>query len=238
MGGTHTRAVGADGPSPAAWMPRGTCDAPMRPALKSLQCAIANWPPGSQPKMVTISPPFTEASLAPKESGGEDIGEQDSLVVGDAVGQDHRTHLGVGDARVFGLQAPKGTRALPSEKGGTGQGAVWVRVVALGVIAGPAIGTVAAAYGRRDHDALALAQIAHMGPVSSTMPTLSWPGMVPGSLSLRVPRTMCGSVPQMALFVSFMMAWSGFSRRGSGARSRRMPPIPWKNDGFHRRSFR
>ncbi len=38
-------------------------------------------------------------------------------------------------------------------------------------------------------------------PTSSTIPTPSWPRIVPGFMPLKVPRIKCTSVPQMVLAV-------------------------------------
>src|SRR5690554_4574336 len=69
-------------------------------------------------------------------------------------------------------------------------------------------------------------------PRASTMPTPSWPRMVPGCMPAMVPRTMCRSVPQMADAVMRTMASVGACRVDSGTSSRRMSPTSWKTTAF------
>src|SRR5512135_2929291 len=73
-------------------------------------------------------------------------------------------------------------------------------------------------------------------PTSSMIPTPSCPRIVPASMPGMVPRTMCRSVPQMALAVRRTIASVGCSIFGSGTSSRRMSPIPWKTTAFIRSS--
>ena len=69
-------------------------------------------------------------------------------------------------------------------------------------------------------------------PTSSITPTPSCPRIVPGTMPGIVPRTMCRSVPQMALAVSRTIASVGCSIFGSGTLSRRMSPTPWNTTAF------
>src|SRR3954464_7509540 len=64
-------------------------------------------------------------------------------------------------------------------------------------------------------------------PHSSTMPTPSWPMMVPGFIPAIVPRIMCRSVPQIALAVRRTIASVGSLIFGSFTSSRRTSPTPW-----------
>src|SRR5690606_37469311 len=69
-------------------------------------------------------------------------------------------------------------------------------------------------------------------PRASTMPTPSWPRMVPGCMPVMVPRTMCGSVPQIADAVIRTMASVGACSVGSATSSRRMSPTSWNTTAF------
>src|SRR5690554_5000223 len=64
------------------------------------------------------------------------------------------------------------------------------------------------------------------------MPTPSWPRMVPGRMPLKLPRTRCRSVPQMAETLRRTIASVGASRTGSATSSRRMSPTPWNTTAF------
>ncbi len=69
-------------------------------------------------------------------------------------------------------------------------------------------------------------------PISSTMPTPSWPRIVPGFIPGTVPRTRWRSVPQIALAVRRTIASVRSLIRGSGTSSSRMSPMPWKTTAF------
>lgn len=73
------------------------------------------------------------------------------------------------------------------------------------------------------------------GPTYSTTPTPSWPRMVPSCIPARVPRTMCRSVPQIALEVSRTMASVGSLIFGSSTSSSLIIPDPVKDYSLHRR---
>src|SRR5690606_28039710 len=97
-------------------------------------------------------------------AGGEDIREQDRLVVGDGVGNLDQADIGVGNTGLFRLQAIEAATGFrPAEKGGAGLGAVRVGAIALGVIAGPAVGAVATGNGGGDDHPVAHLQVAHIG---------------------------------------------------------------------------
>src|SRR5947207_5552552 len=64
------------------------------------------------------------------------------------------------------------------------------------------------------------------------MPTPSWPSTVPAFIPPSVPRTMCRSVPQIALAVSRTMASAGSCNIGSSTSSRRMSPTSWNTTAF------
>ena len=69
-------------------------------------------------------------------------------------------------------------------------------------------------------------------PTFSTMPTPSWPRIVPGFISEIVPRTKWRSVPQMALAVSRTIASVSSWMRGSGTSFSSMSPIPFQTTAF------
>jgi len=60
----------------------------------------------------------------------------------------------------------------------------------------------------------------------------SCPRIVPGFISVTVPRTKCRSVPQMALAVSRTIASVGSSIFGSFTSSRPMSPTPFHTTAF------
>ena len=64
---------------------------------------MANWPTGPQPQTATVSPFSISAVLRRHVAGGEDVGEEEHLLVGEAVGNLEGTHVRVGHAHVFGL---------------------------------------------------------------------------------------------------------------------------------------
>src|SRR5690606_34842108 len=95
--------------------------------------------------------------------GGEDIGEQDGLVVVDFAGQLHQADIGEGNTRHLGLQAVEGTGDFRAAvKGGAGLLAVGVGLVALGIVAGAAVAAVAAGDGGGHHHAITDVQVAHI----------------------------------------------------------------------------
>ena len=69
-------------------------------------------------------------------------------------------------------------------------------------------------------------------PTSVTMPTASWPRIVPLSIPAMVPRTRCRSVPQIALRVILTIASCGSMISGWGTSSRRMSPMPCQTIAF------
>src|SRR3954471_2476438 len=80
------------------------------------------------------------------------------------------------------------------------------------------------------------AKLRTWSPICSTMPTPSWPRMVPGSIPENDPRTKCRSVPQIADVVMRMTASVSASIVGSGTSSTRMSPRPWNTTAFMRGS--
>ncbi|MCY1407496.1 hypothetical protein D9M71_228000 [compost metagenome] len=96
-------------------------------------------------------------------AGGEDVGEQDRLVVADVAGQPDQADVGVGYPRHLRLQAvERAGHGGAAIEGGAGVLAVGVGVVALRVVAGPAVGAVAAGDGGGHHDTVADFQVAHV----------------------------------------------------------------------------
>src|SRR5439155_4288806 len=93
----------------------------------------------------------------------EDVRDQDRLVVAHLVRQLHETDVRVRDARLLGLQAVEAARILGAAEE-RGPGALGIRVVALRVVPGAAVRTRAAGDRRRDHDAVAGVEIAHVFP--------------------------------------------------------------------------
>ena len=95
--------------------------------------------------------------------GRKNIGEEDRLLVAYRVGQLDEVRRRIGDARVFRLQAVEiAARVAAAIERGAGVRALGVRNVALRLVAGAAVAAIAAGDGRRHHDAVALAQVAHV----------------------------------------------------------------------------
>lgn len=76
---------------------------------------------------------------------GKDIGDQERLFVGNFVRKLHQPHPRKGNACLFRLQAMYRTRFFgTTEKTGSSLDTVGIGIVALGIIACPAVGTIAA----------------------------------------------------------------------------------------------
>ena len=96
-------------------------------------------------------------------AGGEDVGDEDRLVIADLLGKLHHADVRQRDPGQFRLQPVKRPGRLgPAEERGAGLLAVGVGVVALGVVAGPAIRAIAACNSRRDHDPVADLEVADL----------------------------------------------------------------------------
>gem|GEM_PF-4894504 len=96
-------------------------------------------------------------------AGGEDVGDQNRVLVAHLVGQLDQPHVGVRDARLVGLQPVERAAGLgAAEEGGAGLGAVGVGLGALGVVAGPAVGAGAAGDRGGNHHPIADLEIAHV----------------------------------------------------------------------------
>ena len=64
-------------------------------------------------------------------------------------------------------------------------------------------------------------------PISTTVPTASWPSIVPGFTSGTSPLRMCRSVPQIVDESIRTMASVGSMMDGSGTDSHARSPGPW-----------
>ncbi len=98
------------------------------------------------------------------EPGGRvDVRQHDGLGVVDRLGQRNEPHVGERDPGVLGLEAVETAGALrPAEEDGPAPRRVGV--VALGVVARPAVAAGAAGDGGRHHHAVPGAEVPHLGP--------------------------------------------------------------------------
>jgi hypothetical protein len=64
------------------------------------------------------------------------------------------------------------------------------------------------------------------GPISTTVPTASWPRTVPGRVSGTSPLRMCRSVPQMVTASIWMIASRGSAMTGSALSVHAFSPGP------------
>src|SRR5690348_10631174 len=69
-------------------------------------------------------------------------------------------------------------------------------------------------------------------PVSITVPTASWPRIVPGFTSGTSPLRMCRSVPQIVATSMRTIASVGSTMTGSGTSSQARSPGPWYTSAF------
>ena len=162
-----------------------TRSAPSRKAL-----AMANWPTGPQPQTAMVSPAGCRTSRA-HVAGGQDVGEEEHLLVRHPVRHFERSHVGKGDPGVLRLAAgvtpgemrvaeDTRSRVPPQLLGhpGVGIGVLTDRVHPL--LAGEAD---AAGDGEGHHHPIADFQLADTGPTSTTSPMNSWPRMSPGIMA-------------------------------------------------------
>ncbi len=69
-------------------------------------------------------------------------------------------------------------------------------------------------------------------PISTTVPTASWPRMRPGVTSGTSPLMMCRSVPQMVTASTRTTASAASLMPGSGTSCQEVCPGPWKTSAF------
>ena len=114
---------------------------------------------------------FDLAELGTHVAGGEDVGQEEDLVVGEVVGHLDGAHVGVGDAQVFGLAArvaaqgvgvaeQPGGRVAPQELGRLMVGVAALARREQALLAKEALAT---GDGERHHDAIADFQVLHLG---------------------------------------------------------------------------
>src|SRR3954467_381514 len=142
-----------------------TCSAPSMTAL-----AIANWPTGTAPKTAMTSPPLMSHKSAPMKPVGEDVGEEQDLLVLEVVLDLDRADVGERHARVLGLAAgvAAGEVRVAEDAGRRvaehllRQARVRVGVLAQRVELIPAVPAVAARDREGDDDAVADLQAGHI----------------------------------------------------------------------------
>ena len=197
---------------------------------------MANWPTGPHPGYRHGVAAAHLGHLGAEVAGGEDVREQNRLIVADLRWQFDQPDVGERDT-AFSLQTMEWSGGLRTAiERGAGLLAVRVGAIALGEVAGPAIGTVATGDGGGMTTRSPICRLRTSAPRASTMPTPSWPRMVPGCMPLTVPLTKCRSVPQIADAVMRTMASVGARMRGSGTSSKRISPTAVDNS-FHGHSI-
>ncbi len=102
--------------------------------------------------------------LGAEVAGGEDVREQNRLIVADLRWQFDQPDVGERDTGLLSLQTMEWSGGLRTAiERGAGLLAVRVGAIALGEVAGPAVGTVATGDGGWDDDPIADLQVAHIG---------------------------------------------------------------------------
>ena len=102
--------------------------------------------------------------LGAEVAGGKNVGQQDRLVIADLRRQLHQADVGEGNPRLFSLQPMKRASGLRAAvEGGAGFLAVGIGTVALGEVARPAVGTVAAGNGGWDDHPITDLQVTNIG---------------------------------------------------------------------------
>ncbi|MDB5361199.1 MAG: hypothetical protein JWO51_2496 [Rhodospirillales bacterium] len=121
--------------------------------------------------------------LRRETAGWKDVRDQDRFLVRNLVRQPDQTDMGEGDACLFRLQPMEGAaRFRTAEERGPRGDAVRIGIVALGMIAGPAIGTGATGDRRWDEHPVADREIAYIlaqlldDPDAPGPPSYSWYG--------------------------------------------------------------
>ena len=153
-------------------------------------------------------------------AGRQDVGEQHRGLVADAWGSWWSGQVGERNAGVLGLDAVDRVTEDPA-----------AAAQALAVVALAAEAAGAAAGDARDQHAVAGPDRADPLPTSSTVPTASWPRIVPGVTSGTSPLRMCRSVPQIVTAstptIASVSAWTaGPAPPPSSARRGRGTPVP------------
>src|SRR5205085_1577712 len=101
--------------------------------------------------------------LGPEVTGRKNVREQNGLLIAYFVRQLGQPHVGVGDAGTLRLQSLERSGLLRStEKGGAALWSVGIGVIALRVVARPAVRAVAAGDRGRDDNPVADIEVAHV----------------------------------------------------------------------------
>ena len=163
-------------------------------------------PTGPSPMTTTVDPGRDGGAQRAQVAGGEDVGEEDGLLVGDALGDGEREEVGERDGHGLGL--PAGEVGHGPERGGL----VGEADVGLAGQAGPAD---AAPDHPRDQHAVAPLEAAHLRPGLGDRPD----GLVAepdAAARSGASWYRCRSEPQMAVRSTVTMTPSGPGRTGSG----------------------
>ena len=130
----------------------------------------------------------------------------------------HLVHGRVGErhSRVLGLQPVDQVAEDPAASAGA--------QAVMALLAEP---TAAARRDAGDEHAVALLEGADRAPISTTVPTASWPRTVPGFTSGTSPLRMWRSVPQIVDESIRTIASVGSTILGSGTSSQTRSPGPW-----------
>ena len=177
----------------------------MRAGPKSDAHCSAMIPTGPSPMTTTVDARRDGGPQRAEVPGREDVGEEDGLLVGDALGDGEGEEVGEGDRHGLGL--PAGEVGHRPERGRLAGEAD----VGLAGEAGPAEPHPITPETSTRSPGLRLRTC---GPASATVPMASWPSRIP--LPVGASWYRCRSEPQMAVRSTVTMTPSGPGRTGSG----------------------
>jgi hypothetical protein len=149
---------------------------------------------------------------------GQDVGEEEHLLVRDALGQLVHRGLGERHPRVLGLHAVDEVAEDPAD---AARGLAVGRDPALAVGAAPARGDG----GTSTRSPSCSPPTAE--PVATTVPTASWPRIRPSVTAGTSPLRMCRSVPQIVVVSTLTTTSVGSWIPGSSFSSQSLSPTPW-----------
>ena len=156
-------------------------------------------------------------------AGGQRVGEEDRLLVADALGDGVERGVGVGHPHELGLRAVDEVAEDPAD---AADGLAVRRHAALAVHAPPALGD------RRDQHPVATANPLTASPTAVIVPTASWPRMRPSVTAATSPCRMCRSVPQIVVVSTLTTTSVGSWTVASGTSAHSLLPGPWYTNAF------